>query len=193
MAIYSRCVNGSEDLPAVLAKHFPWCEGWEEQLKELFKEYVVRKQERNVLDYDDLLLFWAELVSNEQMAEQMSKKFDHILVDEYQDTNKVQAKILRGMRHGNDNIMVVGDDAQSIYSFRAAAVRNMFDFPEQYPGTTILTLEQNYRSTMPILATTNLVIEQAKERYTKNLWSAKTEGEPPKLVMCKDLFPVNLR
>lgn len=186
LAIYSRCVNGAEDLPAVLKKHFPWCAEWEKELKELFRKYVERKQALAVLDYDDLLLYWQELVADADMARQVGDRFDHILVDEYQDTNVVQANILQGMRRHNPNLMVVGDDAQSIYSFRAAEVRNMLDFPKQFPGATVVTLEQNYRSVTPILETTNRVIAQAKQRYTKDLWSTRTAAHKPKLVTCQD-------
>lgn len=186
LAIYSRCVNGSLRLKDVLERYFPWCATWEKELRPLFKQYVTRKQERNVLDYDDLLLYWVQLLSNEKLADRLSKRFDHILVDEYQDTNKLQAQILLGMRHGNNNIMVVGDDAQSIYGFRGATVRNILDFPKEFPGTTIVKLEQNYRSITPILETTNLVIAGAKERHAKDLWSDRQEGERPKLVTCKD-------
>lgn len=186
LAIYSRCVNGSEDLGPVLERHFPWCDLWKKELRAMFEQYVIRKQERNVLDYDDLLLYWVELLSDDRIADELTSRFDHILVDEYQDTNKLQARILEGMRHGNDNIMVVGDDAQSIYSFRGATVRNILDFPHQFPGTTVVSLEQNYRSVMPILETTNRIIAGAKERYTKDLWSDRIEGERPRLVTCKD-------
>ena len=186
LAIYSRCVNGSESLRDVLDRHFPWCAEWTAELKTLFQKYVLRKQERNVLDYDDLLLYWARLVADEELARQMGGRFDHILVDEYQDTNRVQADILKGMRTTSPNITVVGDDAQSIYSFRSATVRNMLDFPKQFPNATVVTLEQNYRSVMPILVTTNRVISQATERHTKDLWSTRKEGERPKLVTCKD-------
>ena len=186
LAIYSRRVNGVENLEEVLARHFPWCEMWKKELKELAMQYVLRKQKRNVMDYDDLLLYWARILEEPAIAAQISERFDHILVDEYQDTNKVQADILFGMRKQNRNIMVVGDDAQSIYGFRAATVRNMFDFPQQFEGTTTVTLAQNYRSVQPILETTNRVIAQARERYTKDLWSARTGGQRPKLITCKD-------
>ncbi len=186
LAIYSRCVNGTEPLADVLKLYFPWCDMWEKELKALFKQYVAQKQERNVLDYDDLLLYWAQLVADEKLSEQIGGKFDHILVDEFQDTNKVQAEILRGMRRTNKNLTVVGDDAQSIYSFRAATIRNMLDFPKEFPGTTIVTLDQNYRSVSQILDATNLVIAQAKERFTKNLRSVRGDGQRPKLVQCKD-------
>jgi len=112
--------------------------------------------------------------------------YDHVLVDEYQDTNVLQARILRGMCRTHSNITVVGDDAQSIYSFRGANFRNILDFPRQFPGTTVVTLEQNYRSTPPILEVTNTVISRASERFTKNLWTERAGGEPPWLVAAHD-------
>lgn len=184
--IYSRCVNGTEPVGEVIQRHFPWCEEWAKDLKSLFKAYVERKQLRNVLDYDDLLLYWAQLVADESVADAIGGRFDHILVDEYQDTNKVQAQILLGMRRKNPNITVVGDDAQSIYSFRAATVRNMLDFPTQFPNATVVTLDRNYRSVSPILETTNLVIGQAEERFAKDLRAVRGGGARPKLVTCKD-------
>lgn len=186
LAVYSRCVNSRDSISLVLKRHFPWCEEWEKELKQLFQRYVTMKQERNVLDYDDLLLYWAQLVADPDLADRIGGRFAHILVDEYQDTNCVQADILKGMRRRVHNIMAVGDDAQSIYSFRAATVRNILDFPEMFSGCTVITLEQNYRSTTPILDTTNALIGQARERYTKNLWSARSDGGPPQLVTCRD-------
>lgn len=186
LSIYSRCVNASEELDAVLQTEYPWCKEWGPQLRELFRLYVQRKQERNVLDYDDLLLYWVHLVRNRALAGEMSRKFDYVLVDEYQDTNKLQARILQGMCTEHSNIMVVGDDAQSIYRFRGATVRNMLDFPQQFPGTAVMTLEQNYRSVTPILDTANQVIAQAEERYTKDLWSQRPSRQQPRLVTCRD-------
>jgi DNA helicase-2/ATP-dependent DNA helicase PcrA len=186
LAIYSRTVNGGEPLAEVLDRQFPWCSMHEEELKPLFRKYVERKQSRQVLDYDDLLLYWEQLVASPEMAKEIGGRFDHLLVDEYQDTNPVQARILAGMRATNDNIMAVGDDAQSIYSFRAATVRNMLDFPKQFPGTTVVTLEQNYRSVEAILDATNLLISGAKERFTKDLWSARGGGRRPRLVTLMD-------
>ena len=112
--------------------------------------------------------------------------FDCVLVDEYQDTNTLQADILYLLSPEGKGLTVVGDDAQSIYAFRAATVRNILDFPKHYPNATIVTLEQNYRSTQPILEATNRVIGLARERYTKNLWSERAEGERPRLVNCED-------
>ena len=186
LAIYSRCVNGSESLETVLKSNYPWCLDYQDQLKVLFSNYVVRKQQRGVLDYDDLLFYWYQLLTDDGMAREIGGRFDHVLVDEYQDTNTVQAEILLGLRRFNKNIMVVGDDAQSIYSFRAANVRNILDFPKTFPGTTVITLEQNYRSVEPILETTNRLISHARERYTKDLWSNRKEGQRPFIVTCRD-------
>ncbi len=184
--IYSRMVNAQEQLGDVLEVHFPWCADDIEQIKAIFEQYLERKKARNVLDYDDLLLFWNALCAAPRVGDAVADRFDHILVDEYQDTNAIQGQILSGMRKKRKNIMVVGDDAQSIYSFRAATVRNILDFPQQFAGTHIVTLEQNYRSTEPILAASNAVMEQARDRYTKNLWSNRRSDQKPALVVCLD-------
>ncbi|MCK4792903.1 MAG: ATP-dependent helicase, partial [Desulfobacteraceae bacterium] len=186
LAIYSRRVNGEEELETVLKRDYPWCEIWKDELMSLFREYVSRKQKQNILDYDDLLLYLYYLLQNSEAAQSIGGRFDHILVDEYQDTNKIQAGILLGMRSENNNIMVVGDDAQSIYGFRSATIRNMLDFPQQLPGTKIIALEQNYRSIQPILDTTNRVIAQAHERYSKDLWSDRKGEQKPVLITCVD-------
>jgi DNA helicase II / ATP-dependent DNA helicase PcrA len=184
--IYSRRVNGNEPLEEVLRDFFPWCLNWKEELKSLFKEYTRRKQNQNVLDFDDLLLYWYYMLQETSLAKAIGSRFDHILADEYQDTNPIQAGILQAMRQENHNIMVVGDDAQSIYSFRSATVRNMLDFPKQFPGAQVITLEQNYRSLPPILESSNRLIEQSIERYSKNLWSERKGGEKPQLITCQD-------
>jgi DNA helicase-2/ATP-dependent DNA helicase PcrA len=186
LAIYSRRVNGNEEIGEVLNGGFPWCEMWKEELLSLFRAYVERKQKQHILDYDDLLLYLCYLLEDERLAESLDNRFDHILVDEYQDTNPIQATILARLRQRNKNILVVGDDAQSIYSFRSATVRNMLDFPQQFAGTRIVTLDQNYRSVEPILKTTNRVIAQARERYSKDLWSARSGGQRPQLITCVD-------
>ncbi|MBN2023463.1 MAG: ATP-dependent helicase [Pirellulales bacterium] len=186
MALYSRCVNSQAKLADVLARHFPWCREWDAQLKQLFDAYVDRKESLGVLDYDDLLLFWHALVSDEAAGRTVRGLFDCVLVDEYQDTNRLQAEILHRLVPDGKGLTVVGDDAQSIYSFRAATVRNILDLPKQYPDLAVLTLEQNYRGTEPILAATNGVIGLASERYAKNLWSTRGQGERPALVTCED-------
>src|SRR5205085_8488142 len=126
----------------------------------LFAAYVAAKQRDNVLDYDDLLLYWREAVQMPGIAAQMRADFDHILVDEYQDTNRLQAAILLALAPDGIGLTVVGDDAQSIYAFRAATVRNILDFPVQFtPAAEIITLDRNYRSTQPILAAANGLID----------------------------------
>ncbi len=184
--IYSHTVNAQRPLVDVLERHFPWCREDIEGITQIFDRYVARKKEQNLLDYDDLLLFWCALCATPGLGNRIADQFDHILVDEYQDTNAIQAEILRGMRKNKNNLTVVGDDAQSIYSFRAATIRNILDFPEQFPGTTVITLEQNYRSIQPILAAANAVMAPARERYTKELWSARKSATRPMLVTCID-------
>ena len=187
LAIYSRAVNASEDLPHVLRKQFPWCAEWEEPLRQLFDAYVEAKQKQHVLDYDDLLLYWRELMKVPELASEVGALFDHVLVDEYQDTNALQAAILLGLKPSGSGLTVVGDDAQAIYGFRAATVRNILDFPRQFqPPATIVTLEENYRSTPPILAASNAVIGLARERFTKNLRSQRNSGHKPGLVSVVD-------
>jgi DNA helicase-2/ATP-dependent DNA helicase PcrA len=125
-------------------------------------------------------------LQDDKAADSIGGRFDHILLDEYQDTNKLQAGLLMGLRRQNHNITVVGDDAQSIYGFRSATIRNMLDFPQHFPGARIVTLEQNYRSTTPILNTTNLVISQSRERHSKELWSDREAEEMPQVITCVD-------
>lgn len=186
LAIYSRRINSGEDITAIIEKWYPWCEYWIDHCKGIFKEYIHAKQIRNVLDYDDLLLYWKYLVTESNAADTINARFDHILVDEYQDTNQLQAEILLAMRKVKTNITVVGDDAQSIYSFRAATVRNMLDFPQLFPHTHTVVLEHNYRSSDAILTTTNTVIVQAKKRFSKTLFSTRGGCARPQLVTCSD-------
>jgi DNA helicase II / ATP-dependent DNA helicase PcrA len=186
MAIYSRCVNARQKLDKILPEAFPWCGQWGEELKRLFEAYVDRKEAGSVLDYDDLLLYWHAVMADRHTGDAVRKLFDCVLVDEYQDTNSLQAEIIYLLSPEGKGLTVVGDDAQSIYAFRAATVRNILDFPKRYPGAKIVTLEQNYRSTQPILLATNHVIGLAKERFTKNLWSDRGAGEQPRLVNCED-------
>jgi ATP-dependent DNA helicase UvrD/PcrA len=187
LAIYSRAVNAERQLGDVLGSFYPWCAGWEKQLRELFALYVEAKQTQNVLDYDDLLLYWAQTMGDPRLAEDIGGQFDHVLVDEYQDTNRLQASILLALKPGGRGLTVVGDDAQSIYSFRAATVRNILDFPNAFsPAADIITLDRNYRSTQPILAAANGVIGLAAERFTKNLWTERHSAERPQLVSVCD-------
>jgi DNA helicase-2/ATP-dependent DNA helicase PcrA len=187
LAIYSRAVNAQAPLNEVLGSVFPWCSGWAEELKKLFAAYVEAKQAQNVLDYDDLLLYWAQMAGEPEIAGHLSERFDHVLVDEYQDTNRLQASILLALKPDGSGLTVVGDDAQSIYSFRAAEVRNILDFPKQFAKPAeIILLERNYRSTQTILAAANAVIDGASERFTKNLWSERKSLRKPELVTVRD-------
>ena len=190
--VYSRHVNTDIPVPAILNEEYPQFREYEEEIARLFGDYTRRKAERNLVDYDDLLLFWATLVDADgsgaagPITAEIAGLYDHLLVDEYQDTNALQARILRGMCRTHQNITVVGDDAQSIYSFRGATIRNILDFPAQFPGTSVVTLEENYRSTQPILDTTNTLISRAEERYSKTLFSRREGGEKPWLVTTRD-------
>src|SRR5262245_44691133 len=187
LAIYSRAVNAEISLNEVLGSCFRWCADWEAELRTLFDAYVEVKQRQHVLDYDDLLLYWAQMMQEPSIAADVSARFDHVLVDEYQDTNRLQAGILLALKPDGRGLTVVGDDAQSIYSFRAATVRNILDFPHQFsPNAEIITLDQNYRSTQPILAAANAVIDLAPQRFTKNLWSERRAGDRPALVTLRD-------
>jgi len=144
LAIYSYTVNAGCPLEETLAESYPWCDEWEAELKRLFAAYVAVKQRDGVLDLDDLLLYWREAVEIPGIAKQMRSDFDHILVDEYQDTNRLQAAILLALAPDGAGLTVVGDDAQSIYAFRAATVRNILDFPDQFsPRAAVISLEHN--------------------------------------------------
>jgi DNA helicase-2/ATP-dependent DNA helicase PcrA len=187
LAIYSRVVNAQGELDRVLKDHFPWVAMWESELRDLFGGYVEQKQNQQVLDYDDLLLYWAAMMAEPTIAADLGQRFDHVLVDEYQDTNALQASILLALKPAGDGLTVVGDDAQSIYSFRAATVRNILDFPASFtPPARMVTLDRNYRSTQPILAAANAVISESSERFTKNLWTERLASEKPRLVTVKD-------
>ena len=186
-AIYSRVVNTGAPLGHVLDNAFPWCREWEADLRMLFAAYVDAKQKQSVLDYDDLLLYWSHMAAEPTIAADLSARFDHVLVDEYQDTNRLQASILLALKPDGRGLTVVGDDAQSIYSFRGATIRNILDFPAHFdPPAKQVTLERNYRSTAPILAASNAVIELASERYTKNLWTDTASAQRPRVVTVAD-------
>ncbi len=186
LAIYSRVVNAEEEIERILKDHFPWVAMWADQLRDLFGAYVEQKQRQQVLDYDDLLLYWAAMMREPTIAAGLAERFDHVLVDEYQDTNRLQASILLALKPKGEGLTVVGDDAQSIYSFRAATVRNILEFPAAFtPPARIVTLDRNYRSTQPILEAANAVISESKERFTKNLWTERLASEKPRLVTVK--------
>jgi superfamily I DNA/RNA helicase len=177
LAIYSYAVNARAPLRKTLEHAFPWCLEWETALKQLFGAYVDAKQAQGALDYDDLLLYWANMMEAPEVASMVARRFDHVLVDEYQDTNALQASILLGLKPDGRGLTVVGDDAQSIYSFRSASVRNILEFPALFePPAHTTKLEQNYRSTQTILHACNGVISRATEGFAKTLFSRRRHG-----------------
>jgi DNA helicase-2/ATP-dependent DNA helicase PcrA len=178
LAIYSHRVNTQGSLQETLQGAFPWCAEWEAELGGLFKAYVERKLAIQALDYDDLLLYWHAMMQDPALAAEIAARFDHVLVDEYQDTNALQAGILKGLRPGGAGLTVVGDDAQAIYSFRAATVENIRGFERDF-GASVVALEENYRSTQPLLDAANAVMG-------KNLHSKKKGGPKPRLVAVAD-------
>lgn len=185
--VYSRHVNTDIPIAALLHEEYPHFVEYEADIASVYSDYTQRKQERNLVDYDDLLLFWAMLLERVPvLADKIAGLYQQILVDEYQDTNLLQARILKGMCRTHRNITAVGDDAQSIYSFRGATIRNILDFPRDFPDAAVVTLEENYRSTQPILDTSNVLISRAGERYTKSLYTRRVGGEKPWLVTAQD-------
>ncbi|HLA93599.1 MAG TPA: ATP-dependent helicase, partial [Actinomycetota bacterium] len=184
--VYSRIVNAQINLAEVLEREYPWCAEELEGVRAIFERYVERKRAQVALDYDDLLLYWQALCRHPAAGAAISEAFDHVLVDEYQDTNPLQADILAALKPAGAGLMVVGDDAQAIYAFRSATVRNILEFPERFPGTTIVKLERNYRSTRPILDATNAVIALSPQRHEKTLWTSREGGALPELLTCID-------
>ena len=177
---YSRVVSTQRRLDDVLEADYPWCRDNVEALATIFGAYTARKRAHSVLDYDDLLLFWRGLTAS-AAGDNVRALFDHILIDEYQDTNTIQADIIRGMCRADTELCAVGDDAQAIYRFRAATVDNMWDFSRHFAGATQITLDQNYRSTMAILGVANGVLAQSDQHFRKDLWSNRSGGVTPVL------------
>ena len=185
--IYSKSINKVTPTKIIIEEEFPQFAHCADKIIEIHKAYVAYKRENSVLDYDDLLLYIKLLLeNNEQLRRRLSNQYKYIMVDEYQDTNTLQADIIKLLASEHNNIMVVGDDAQSIYAFRGANYRNILDFPKIFEGTKIIKLEQNYRSTQNILNLTNAIISKAKERYTKTLFSNIKSPQMPALICAKD-------
>ena len=186
LAIYSHRVNSQGSLAATLGSAFPWCAEWEGDLKKLFGTYVEKKLDNQALDYDDLLLYWHAMMADEALARELDEAWDHVLVDEYQDTNVLQAEILQRLRPSGKGVTVVGDDAQSIYSFRAASVENILNFEKEFKNTKTILLEENYRSTQPVLDAANALMNEASRQYQKELKSSKGAGAKPRYVTVAD-------
>jgi DNA helicase-2/ATP-dependent DNA helicase PcrA len=189
LAIYSWRVNTQKSLLETLQQQFPWCQSWEQELTQLCRAYVQRKQQYSLLDYDDLLLYWHMMMGEPRLASHVGQNFDHVLVDEYQDTNRLQAGILKALKPDGAGVTVVGDDAQAIYSFRAAAVENILSFPDQYqPKAELVTLAQNYRSTQPVLDVANALMAEAPRQHRKHLLAVRgAAGARPLYVSTDDL------
>ena len=187
LAVYSHVVNARRPLAEVLPRSFPWVQEHEALIAGTFGEYTGRKRAQALLDFDDLLLYWRAATADDVLGPVLADAYDHVFVDEYQDTNLIQGDIVRLLRRGGRAVTVVGDDAQAIYAFRAATVRNMLDFPDQFPGAAVVTLERNYRSTQPILDLANAVLADAAEGYAKRLWTTADGGARPVLATCPDV------
>jgi DNA helicase-2/ATP-dependent DNA helicase PcrA len=187
LAIYSHRVNSRRALLDTLKENFPWCADWHDDLTQLFRKYVETKHTQQLLDYDDLLLYWHLLVQEPNVAREIGARFDHVLIDEYQDTNTLQAEIVHAIKPNGAGVCVVGDDAQAIYSFRAASVENILQFPDRFsPRAAIVTLEQNYRSVQPILDAANQLMSESARQYQKQLRSQNASARKPSYVSVQD-------
>jgi len=187
LAIYSHRVNSRRSLQETLDEEFPWCSEWAEELTRLYRRYVEVKHAQQLLDYDDLLVYWHLLMQEPAIAREIGARFDHVLIDEYQDTNALQAEIVLAMKPHGDGLCVVGDDAQSIYSFRAATVENILEFPSRFtPPATVIALEHNYRSVQPILDASNALMRESARQFRKNLRSDRPSSCKPVYVTVQD-------
>jgi DNA helicase-2/ATP-dependent DNA helicase PcrA len=187
LAIYSYRINTRLSLKQTLEEQFPWVAEWEQDLTRLYREYVGRKQKNNVLDFDDLLLYWHAMMKNPALAQSLGGNFDHVLVDEYQDTSALQGEIIRALKPDGNGVTVVGDDAQAIYSFRAAAVENILGFADRFkPKADMVVLSQNYRSTQPILDAANALMSEGSRQHRKTLMGLRQATQKPSYVTLED-------
>jgi DNA helicase-2/ATP-dependent DNA helicase PcrA len=183
MEMLSKCENTLRSLDEIILDEFGHFADHIEDLGRLQKAYQAAKRQKQLLDYDDLLVMLRQLLLLDEVARTtISRQYRYILVDEYQDTNRLQAEVIRQLASTHNNVMVVGDDSQSIYGFRGATFKNIMEFPTLFPGTTMYKLEENYRSTQPILNLANCIIDEAAEKYTKRLFTRKIDGPLPALV-----------
>lgn len=189
MNIISRSVNTGAPISEILARQYPQYSHHEAEILKVGEEYARYKQSKSMMDYDDLLSNLRLLLKeHESVRTRISNTYRYIMVDEYQDTNRLQAEIVELLASEHRNVMVVGDDSQSIYSFRGANFRNIMDFPGIFPGSTITTLEQNYRSNQPILSLTNAIIANAREKFSKQLYSRRLGNQKPYYLRPKSQF-----
>src|SRR5580698_9235508 len=187
LAIYSYRVNTRLSLKQTLEEQFPWVREWEQDLTKIYREYVARKQKNNVLDFDDLLLYWHGMMQTPALAQSLAKNFEHVLVDEYQDTSSLQGEIIQLLKPDGKGVTVVGDDAQAIYSFRAAAVENILGFADRFkPKAEMVVLSQNYRSTQPILDAANTLMSEGARQHRKTLLGMRQSTQKPVYVALDD-------
>ena len=184
--IYSRTVNAQRPLREVLDEDFPWCAEHADALVGLFRGYTARKRALGMLDLDDLLVFWRALMVDPGAAAAVARGFDHVLVDEYQDVNRLQVEIVAGFAAGGCAVTAVGDDFQAIYGFRSASARFILGFPEQFADARTITLHRNYRATQPLLDVANAVSAQDTAGFPKRLVAQRDGGDPPALVYVRD-------
>lgn len=187
-SILSFAINSQKEIDEVIIKYHPQIEEFTQQIKRVIAYYQRRKKESNLMDFDDLLLNWLKLMKIPEISEKYADLFHYILVDEYQDTNRLQYEILKRCASKHKNILVVGDDAQSIYSFRSASIENILDFPKTFENAKIFKLETNYRSTPQILNMANEIIKKNINQFPKTLNSIKQAGELPKIIAVKDVY-----
>ncbi len=186
-SIISMAVNTDRSIRSVISSEYPQFLDYDADIQKIATAYQVKKSEMQVMDYDDLLVKLVQLLQQfPGIRSELQATYHYIMIDEYQDTNRVQADIIRYLANSRHNVMVVGDDAQSIYSFRGADFKNIMSFPDLFPNTQVITLEQNYRSTQPILNLTNSLISRARERFAKTLFTTRDGGDLPVYVEAAD-------
>jgi DNA helicase-2/ATP-dependent DNA helicase PcrA len=185
--IYSRAINTGKTISAVTSEVAPWANDVADQMVEICRAYVKRKRAGGMLDFDDLLLLWRSAVLDDHLGPRLAGALDHVLVDEYQDVNGLQVDVLRALRRSDPRITVVGDDAQAVYSFRAAEPRHILDFEQVFPGARTIVLNVNYRSSQQILDVANAIGAEAKEGFSAVLSAAcRDRGTSPRLIRCVD-------
>ena len=184
--IYSRTVNAQRPLSEVVGESFPWCAEYVEEIGAIFTRFGEQKRAAFALDFDDLLLYWHAACRHELVGRLIGREFEHVLVDEYQDVNTLQAEIVTALRTDKPGLTVVGDDLQAIYGFRSASAEHLLSFCERFPEAAVVKLEDNYRSTQPILEVGNLVAAQAERSYPRTLRTDRAGGALPELVFCRD-------
>jgi len=187
-AVMSKSVNTLTPIAKILETDYPYYLDQTLAIEQIKERYDAYKLKHNMMDYDDLLLHLVALLKQYTgIRDSLSKQYEYIMVDEYQDTNRLQSELVKLLCSSHTNVMVVGDDSQSIYSFRGANFRNIMDFPKEFSGAKVITIEENYRSTQQILSLTNSIIDAAEEKYPKNLFTSKPDiADTPLVVSCPD-------